>query len=84
MAASPAWLKMPQALSASASPATDDIHRQGSPSAKTATWAAWAAVEIPIPTQTGSWVVALRRSTSELAAVLTLSRIPVTPISEEA
>jgi hypothetical protein len=54
MAASPAWLKMPL------------THRQGSPSAKTVTWAAWAALEIPIPTQTGSWVVALMRFTSEL------------------
>jgi hypothetical protein len=54
------------------------------PSAKPATWAACAALEIPIPTQTGSSVAALIRRTSKLAAALTPSRTPVTPISDEA
>lgn len=54
------------------------------PSAKPATWAACSALEIPIPTQTGSSLVALTRRTREPAAALRVSRTPVTPISDEA
>jgi hypothetical protein len=65
----------------------DRLNQRGrpiTPSAKPATQAACAASEIPIPTQTGSSVIALTRWTRELAAALTLSRTPVTPISDEA
>jgi hypothetical protein len=54
------------------------------PSAMPASWATWAALAIPMPTQTGSSVVALMRRTSELAAVATASRTPVTPSRADA
>ncbi len=54
------------------------------PSAKSATSAAWAAVETPMPTQTGSFPAARVRSTRARACSPTESRVPVTPIREAA
>lgn len=61
----------------------EDRFDQGGPDDHTVSAAAWAALEMPMPTQMGSLVVVLTRRTKEPAASPTDS-VPVTPISEEA
>src|SRR5580704_16233263 len=84
LAVSSATVAAPAAASGASRIALTSADETITPSAKPATWAACAASEIPIPTQTGRSVVALIRRTSELAAALTAPRTPVTPISDEA
>ena len=54
------------------------------PAANRPTAAAWSPLDTPMPTHTGRSVTSRVRATSDSAAEPTLSRVPVTPMSEAA